>query len=204
MTAAADGKLLMFGTCEQGVWLAEDGQRQDARKLFRADSPILSAAVGPGARLIVTGHEDRTTHLWGADGKPLGKPLSHAAPVQAVAVSGDGTLFATAAGKGVRLWDAATHQPIGRPLAHDADVLSLAFSADGKALLTGDRGGAVRQWQVPAPSAADGRRLKLWVEVMAGKELDAAGFIHPLNETTLQDRRQKLQALGGPLRAGAE
>jgi hypothetical protein len=199
MTVKADGKLLLFGTCAQGVWQSEDGERQGAVKLFTPDSPVVSAACGPDARVILTGHEDHSARLWGADRKALGQPLRHDAAVGAVAVSADGRWLATAAGQAVRLWDAATHLPVGRPLAGEADVLALGFAPDGKGLLAGDQAGAVRRWSVPVPLDGDLARIKLWVEVMARKELDAAGNVRPINEATLMDRRQKLQALGGPL-----
>jgi WD40 repeat protein len=198
MTATAGGGLMMCGTCDQGVWLSEGGQRQGAMKLVTPESPVLSVALGLDAKLVLTGHEDHTARLWGADGKPLGGPLAHDGPVRAVAVSADGALLATAAGKAVRLWDAATRQPIGPPRAHEADVLSLAFSPDGKALLTGDAAGAARVVTVPAPLGEDVRRLKLWAEVTARAELDAAGKVRPLDDATWQQRRQGLQALGGP------
>jgi WD40 repeat protein len=199
MTAKADGKWLMCGTCEQGIWLSEGGQRQGASKLMTPDSRVLSAALSADAKLFLTGHEDHTARHWSEDGQAIGKPLRHDAPVRAVAVRADGKLFATGAGKMVRLWDAATHLPIGRPLLHEADVVALAFAADGKSLLTGDQGGTVRRLTLSAPLQDDLRRIKLWVEVMAGKELDAAGTIRPLDEKNRRERRQKLQALGGPL-----
>ncbi len=194
----ADGQVMMFGTCEQGTWLAPDGGRAGVKKLFTAPSPVLSAALGPDVQVVLTGHDDQQARVWGARGKPLGNPLPHAAPVGAVAVSADGKLFATGAGQTAHLWDAATHQPIGRPLAHEADVLAVAFTPDGNGLLTGDQAGSVRRWEVPAPLAGDVRRLKLWVEIRAAKELDGAGTARPLNQAALMDRRQKLQAAGGP------
>lgn len=195
LTATADGKLMMFGTCEEGVWLAGAGSPQ---KPFTPESPVLSGAFGPGGKTTLTGHEDRTARLWGADGKELGEPLRHDGPVAAVAVSADGQLFATAAGKAARLWDAATHRPIGRPLVHATDVLSLAFRPDGKGLLTGDRAGGVWEWAVPAPIPGEVRRLKLWAEVTAGKEVDATGAVRPLDAATRAERRGKLAELGGP------
>jgi WD40 repeat protein len=198
MGLTADGKVMMCGTCGQGVWLSEGGERQGATKLFSPESPVLAVALGPDAELVVTGHEDHTARLWGADRKPLGSPLAHDGPVRAVAVSADGTLLATATGKAVRLWDAATRRPIGPAQVHEADVLSLAFSPDGKALLTGDAAGAARLVTVPAPLGEDVRRLKLWAEVTARAELDAAGKMRLLDEATLLQRRQGLQALGGP------
>jgi WD40 repeat protein len=199
MTLKADGKALMLGTCERGVWLSEDGGRGGAASPFTPDSPVLSAALGPEAKLILTGHEDRMARVWGADGKAIGKPLSLDAPVRAVAVSADSKVLATAAGKTVRLWDGTTHLPLGRPLLHEADVFSVAFTPDGKGLLAGDQAGAVHRWTVPGPLVGEVPRVKLWVEVMAGKELDAKGGFRALGDKERLDRKQKLQELGGPL-----
>jgi hypothetical protein len=191
-------QVIMFGTCERGVWLSEDGGRDDVKKLFNSDSPVLSAALGPGVKIILTGHDDHQARAWDGRGKPIGNPLPHEAAVEAVAVSADGKWFATGSGQTARLWDAATHQPVGRPLVHETDVTSLAFTPDGTGLVSGDRSGTVRRWAVPVPVEGDAARLKLWVEARAGKVLDAAGKVRPLDEKTLQDRRQKLQAAGGP------
>jgi hypothetical protein len=198
MTAAAGGQPMMCGICGQGVWLSEGGQREGATKLFNPESPVLAVALGPDARIVLTGHEDHTARLWGPDRKPLGQPLAHDGPVRAVAMSADGRLIATAAGKAVRLWDTATRQPIGPPQVHAADVVSLALSPDGQALLVGDAAGSVWQVMVPAPLGDDVRRLKLWAQVTARAELDAGGKVRPLDDATLLQRRQGLQALGGP------
>ncbi|HEX5273425.1 MAG TPA: hypothetical protein VFW33_23170 [Gemmataceae bacterium] len=193
-----EDSVMMFGACEQGTWLAPDGGTEGVKKLFNADSPLLSGALGPGVRVILTGHEDHQARAWDPRGKPDGTPLAHDAPVGAVAVSADGKWFATGAGQTAQLWDAATHHPVGRPLAHEADVTALAFTPDGSALLSGDRRGTVRRWALAAPAEGDPARLRLWVEVRAGKVLDGAGQTRPLDEKALQERRQKLQAAGGP------
>jgi hypothetical protein len=200
IAAKADGPVMMFGTCERGTWLSADGGRDEAKQLFHADSPLLSAALGSDVRVILTGHEDHQARVWDAKGKPAGNPLPQEAAVGAVAVSADGKWFATGAGQTAQLWDAATQQPVGRHLPHEADVTALAFTPDGSALLSGDQRGTVRRWPVPTPTEGDAPRLRLWVEVRAGKALDAAGQARPLDEKTLADRRQKLQAAGGPPR----
>jgi WD40 repeat protein len=198
IATTADGKVMMCGTCEQGVWLSEGGQRQGATRLFAADSPVQAVALGSDGKLTATGHEDGTAQLWGADRKPLGAAVRPGAPVAAVALSTDGALLATAAGKKVRLWDATTRQQIGTPLENGDDVLSLSFRADGKSLLAGDRAGAVRLITVPAPVAGDVQRLKLWAEVTARAKLDAGGKVQPLADAEVLELRKKLQALGGP------
>jgi hypothetical protein len=192
-------KLLMFGTCGQGVWQCDDGGREGASRLFRPDSPVVSAALASDAKVILTTHEDHTTRLWGADGKPFGTLPGQDVGPSGVAVSADGKLLAVAAGQTARLWDASTRLPVGRPWAHEAEVLAVAFSADRKSLLSGDALGTVRQATVAAPLEGDAARIRLWVQVMARQELDVAGQVRPLNEAALKERRQKLQELGGPL-----
>jgi hypothetical protein len=44
----------------------------------------------------------------------------------------------------------------------------------------------------------DMERIKLWVEVLTGTEMDEKGEIWMLGAQTWQKRRDKLKALGGP------
>ena len=198
MTLKADVQVMMLGTCNQGVWLAEDGRRQGVKNPFHAESPVLAAALGVDAKLIVTGQEDHTIQLHDVEGASLGSPLRHDGPVRAVALSADGRLLAAAAGGTVRLWDVITQAPVGRPLVRKTDVLRLAFSPDGRQLLLAERSGIVETWKVPSPQGGDVRRLRLWAQVLAGKELDAAGTARPLGKAAREERRQQLQELGGP------
>jgi hypothetical protein len=46
--------------------------------------------------------------------------------------------------------------------------------------------------------AGDADRLRLWVEVLTGLELDADGVAGPLDGPTWQERRKRLDELGGP------
>jgi hypothetical protein len=39
----------------------------------------------------------------------------------------------------------------------------------------------------------------LWAEVLTGLELDRDGLVHRLEASAWQQRRQRLQELGGPL-----
>jgi WD40 repeat protein len=74
----------------------------------------------------------------------------------------------------------------------------VAFSPDGKTGLTGSGDKAARLWRVPRPIEGDPERIILWAQVITGLELDEYGGTPGLDATTWEQRRQRLQELGGP------
>lgn len=77
----------------------------------------------------------------------------HTETVEALAVSPDGTLIATASfDKTVKLWDAQTGQEIrtyAGPQGHTNQVLCVAFNAKGDQIATGGADNKVCVWDVP-------------------------------------------------------
>jgi WD40 repeat protein len=73
------------------------------------------------------------------------------------AFSPDGEWLATTSrqglqdGKSIRLWDAATGRPGPELKGHASSVSSLAFNSDGKTLVSSDRLGVVKAWEISAP-----------------------------------------------------
>ena len=55
-----------------------------------------------------------------------------------------------------------------------------------------------RLWQVPQPMRGDPERIMLWAQVLTGIEVDELTVVHVLDAATWQQRRQRLQELGGP------
>ncbi|MFM9102626.1 MAG: hypothetical protein ACKOPS_15400, partial [Cyanobium sp.] len=112
------------------------------RLLGDASSPVLSVAISPDGRRIVSGSADNTLRLWdSATGKPIGPPLQgHTSLVLSVAFSPDGRRIVSGSGANdntLRLWDAATGKPIGPPLqGHTNSVRSVAFSPDGRRIVS--------------------------------------------------------------------
>ncbi len=98
-----------------------------------------------------------------------------------------------------RLWDVDTQKQIGAPFRHDAFVRGAVFRPDGKVILTGGDDRTARLWKgPPAPLQGDVKRIVLWTQVITGQELDDDGAVGNLSTETWRERRQQLQALGGP------
>jgi WD40 repeat protein/serine/threonine protein kinase len=186
-----------------------DGTAQlwDAAKLVPIGKPLIhqsevkGLAFSPDGRKILIGFADGTVRLYDAATlKPIGTPLQHMKIVCAVDFSPDGSqLLACSIDRTARLWDAATLKPIGPPLEHGGRWPRASFSPDGSQILLADGRGAAQVWRVPpGPLAGECERIVCWVQVVTGMELDSTGGINVLDAPTWQNRRLRLQKLGGP------
>jgi hypothetical protein len=181
-------------------------------------------ALSPDGKMLATGC-DKPAGVQLSDavtGKPLGEPIPQPSTPAQVAFSPDGRTIMTAGSEtylteGVQPWDALTGRPLGKVLWthgyeewHTAGV-SAVFSPNSRALLAKTtflehRPGLLgdvpfdeaRLFEVPPPVQGDAARLRLWVEVITARELDAGGEIADLDAKTWQLRWQRLQKLGGP------
>jgi WD40 repeat protein len=129
----------------------------------------------------------------------------HRSPVAVAIFSPDGKTALTATNdETAQLWDVATGKPIGPPLPSGA-VLELPdrdrtvaalFRPEGKTVLIASSYSA-HLWAVPPPMGGDADRIRLWVEVATGLELDASGAVVELDANAWRHRRERLQERGG-------
>ena len=117
----------------------------------------------------------------------------------AAAFSPDGKSVVTASfDKTARLWDSATGKPLGTPLQHQHAVLAAAFSPDGKSVATTSEDKTARLWKAPRRLQGTPEHILLWCEARTGLTLDEHGDVRVFDAKTWQERRERLEKLGGP------
>jgi WD40 repeat protein len=90
-----------------------------------------------------------------------------------------------------------TQRPIGMPFRHESTVYAAAFSPAGKTVLSGSHDGTARFWPVPSAVEGETERVGLWAQVVTGAELDESDVVHVLDVATWNERRKRLESLGG-------
>jgi WD40 repeat protein/serine/threonine protein kinase len=200
MAYSSDGRtvVILAPTHAAHFWEAATGRLLEPP--LQLPSEGSAVAYSPDSRTVLIGMRNMTAQLFDvATRQPVGRFLAHQGTVNSVDFSPDGRMILTGGyDRTVRLWETATGRPIGPPLLHDDTVADAVFSPDGRLVLTGSFDRMARVWWVPPPVAGAPERIRLWVEVITGLELDEEGAIRFLDAPAWHARRQRLQELGGP------
>ncbi len=159
---SADGHRIVTGSSDgtAKVWEAVGGQELFTLKGHGGD--VTSAAFFQNDQRIVTGSWDGTAKLWEAvNGEELLSLEGHRDGVLSVAVSPDGQRIATASwDQTARVWEAATARQIAdwqreEKTADERLRLELAAAVEHDRALQARDPGAIQQWLVLAPMAAE-------------------------------------------------
>ncbi|MEP7288261.1 MAG: TIR domain-containing protein [Chloroflexota bacterium] len=120
------------------------------REFAEQSGTVYSVAFSPDGKMVATGSDDNSTHLWdSATGERLQALSGHLNGTHSVAFSPDGLTLLTGGGdKQARLWEVATGQEIQRFSGHEATIYCVAFAPDGKTVATGSSDQTVRLWNV--------------------------------------------------------
>jgi WD40 repeat protein len=208
-----DGTRLLTCTLERGnpdhhaihLWDARTGR--SISEAFLSHDVVLPPGVSTDCKILLTMTRDRfldrSARLWDID---TGKPRSRNLPLRSkweMALSPDGKMLVTGSALGLQLWDVATGRPVGKPLATKDSSGGLPFfSPDSRSLVSFDgplrSDSQPRLLEITQPVQGDPAQLRLWVEVITGRELDTSGNFPELDARIWQERYDRLQKLGGP------
>jgi WD40 repeat protein len=194
-----DSRTLATGGQDRTARLWDAATGQPRGRPLQHEGLVRAVAFSPDGRTLLTGGQDRTARLWDVSTGALRvPPLLHRNTVSCLAFAADGRNALTGShDRTARLWDVQTGKPLGPPLRHDEGVKVAACCRDGQTVLTGGLDSTARLWRIPTPVAGGVKRIRLWVEVLSGKELQPDGAVRVLGAEEWQQRRQRLQALGG-------
>jgi WD40 repeat protein len=163
-----DGRLIAVGLKGRGIGF------RDGETLVRAGAPLLKTggevdalASSSDGRTLAAGTAAGKVTVWDVRSRSLrlGPFAATKRPMHSLSVSADGTMLATAAADGVKLWDVATGAPRGR-VGDGSAAGAVAFSPAGPFVafvLSGyygrpEQAGDVEIWDVPRRSLV--RRLR--------------------------------------------
>jgi len=122
-----DGRLLAFGGADRKVhiWSVEDWKEVG---ILPHPAEVRRIAFSPGGKLLAVGCQDGSVHIWDAEKRDRLRVLrGHAERLNSLAFSHDGTILATAAVDGVKLWKPGMGREMQLP--EDAGVnMEVAFS----------------------------------------------------------------------------
>jgi WD40 repeat protein len=120
-------------------------------RLDASDRPVLSAAMTPDGRRVVTGCADGTLHVWDGDsGARSGVLRGHEGAVNAVALADDGARAVSGGADGsVRMWDIEHGRLLLELPPLPGAVLSVAADASVSIIVAGCEDGKARLWRLP-------------------------------------------------------
>ena len=111
---------------------------------------VLSAALSPDGRYVLSGGRDGNLKLWSLEsGREIRTMTGHLAAVNTVTFSGDNQwILSGSSDSTLRLWDPVDGRMVRVFQGHQSVVLAAVFSPDGRYALSGGLDRLVKLWEV--------------------------------------------------------
>ncbi|WP_406697290.1 WD40 repeat domain-containing serine/threonine protein kinase [Singulisphaera sp. Ch08] len=185
---------------------------------LHAESEIVAASFSHNSDSVFTICRTGKGQRWDLKtGTAMGPPIQDERQVEVAVFSPDGgTLLIGASDGTTKLWDLATGRCIGPPLetrsiseisrpsksifsSEDSKAITsgIGFSSDGQYYLTGCRDEPIRLWRTTVPLRGSIEQIKLWTQVLTGRELNEIDAVRLLDEASWKRCREQLQTQGG-------
>ncbi|MCC5607549.1 serine/threonine protein kinase [Nostoc sp. CHAB 5834] len=121
-----------------------------ANTLQGHENSVLSVAISPDGKTIVSSGGDSTIKLWNfATGKQISSLNAYSQQVNVVAISPDGkTLVSGSDDNTIKIWNLATRKQIRTLTGHSDSVHALAISADSETLVSGSDDNTIKVWDL--------------------------------------------------------
>jgi WD40 repeat protein len=149
MNAAELTELMHWGTTLPPIRLRNQIRLPD-RSVLRLGhgGDVRGCAIDAAAVRAITVTTDARLHIWSVrSGERLASLEIHGWG-EGCAISADGTRAVVGARQRVTVWDLDAKQELAHHDDHGAEVQTVSISADGKTVLSSDRDGIVRLWQI--------------------------------------------------------
>lgn len=131
-------------------------------------SNVLSLAITPDSKILVSGAQDGI-RLWDmVQKRPLATLVSYDNFIDTVAISPNGQILASGDNKGIiKLWDLSSGKLIRTVSAHSEVVSAVAFTPDGNTLVSSSRDRTIKLWHVNTGELLRTLQGNNWVNAIA-------------------------------------
>lgn len=145
---SADGRQVIAGGQDGGVYLWNSGANPTVRRLEDHGSRVIFAKFSPSGAWAVTTSTDDSARLWDtATGRQKCAPLMHKSWVYSADFSPDEKFLVTSSYDGTaKIWDLATGQERPPSLKHGEAVYDVRYSPDGRRILTAGLDRTAKIW----------------------------------------------------------
>jgi WD40 repeat protein len=145
---SADGRQVIAGGQDGGVYLWNSGANPTVRRLEDHGSRVIFAKFSPSGAWAVTTSSDDSARLWDtATGRQKCAPLMHKSWVYSADFSPDEQFLVTSSYDGTaKIWDLATGRERPPSLKHGEAVYDVRYSPDGHRILTAGLDRTAKIW----------------------------------------------------------